>query len=342
MKTIKKKKGIQAFVIESIAIFAVVIAVICVLDSRRVFSQEENNNHTGRRWNALYAMKGKNNAADILVLGNSHAYCGLLPEVVEEITGLSCFILASQGNFVTDSYYMLEEALTLVKPKILVVETYLMRDYVQKEMTDGNLNCQFQSFENRRNFCLKLKSTPVLFSADNAPYAWSKTLRNHSYLFEKPDLVKFNLKHPESQLPKEKNYKGRFICFQNGLTDPVLERYKKEGPPVNGASMVVGEQARLYCRKIISLCQKNGIRVVFLTIPMYKEHISNVQTYHSNLSEAIGSSPWLDLQQSEFNQYFNENCFEDTYKQNQHQTSTGAYISSQILSQWLIQTFRKQ
>lgn len=326
----------KRFVLEILAITVLVCAAVAAIDSRRVFAQEDGNNHTGKRWFYLYKYgKQKKSGIDVLVLGNSHSYTGLLPEQLSQALGKRCFILASQGNRITDSYYMLEEALTVVKPKLLVVETYTIRDYSQRKLTGADLNCQFQSFENRRNFWLKLKSTPVLFSADNAPYAWSTTLRNHSYIFDNTKLLKYNLENPREPVYRDKEYLGRFIRFTSGLTEHTLERYRTEGAPEDGKSLTVGRDAMRSIEKIKSLCKKKGIRLIFLTIPMYHEHIANPKALHDNLAPVVGDYPWLFLQDPLYDSIFTPDCFEDTYKKNQHQTSTGAYRTSILLSEFI-------
>lgn len=333
----------RRFILEILAIVLLAGGVVALLDARRVFAQEEGNNHTGKRWYYLYKYaKQKKNAIDVLVLGNSHAYTGLLPEVLSKELGRRCFILASQGNRITDSYYMLEEALTVCKPKLLVIETYTIRNYRQRQLSGIDLSCQFQSFENRRNTWLKLKSTPFLFSVDNAPYAWSQTLRNHSYLFDNPSLVSYNWKHPVPPAYRDKEYLGRFVRFTTGLEEPTLERYRREGPPEDGAAMTVGADAERSVRKILALCKKKGIKVMFLTIPMYHGHIAHLEALHANLAPVIGNYPWLDLQAPVYNDFFTPDCFENTYNANQHQTSTGAYKTSLLLARFILNDSRNK
>lgn len=272
-----------------------------------------------------------------MVLGNSHAYTGLLPEDMSHRLGKTCFILASQGNFLTDAYYMLKEALEISSPKILIIETYLIREYSQKEMTDGDLTCQIQSFEARRNKYHKISSTFELFSLDNAPYAWSPTLRNHSYIFDNTKQLKYNLTHPYP--PKYPNdlYLGRYVRFLSGIEQTVLDRYKEEGAPVDGADMTVSPDAFAAMEMISALCEEKGIKVMFLTLPMYKDHVSNYSAWKRNLSELIEKYdyPWLDLQYNYNDDVFGPECFENTYRKNQHMTATGAKRASGILAEYI-------
>ena len=326
----------KRFILEILAGLAVIIGVVAICDHRRVFAQEENNNHTGKAWDYLYRYgKPGNGGVDVLILGNSHAYTGILPEVMSKSLGRRSFILAAQGVYMTDCLYMLEEALTVVKPKLLVIETYPLGDYKQKELAGIALSCQYQSFENRKNVWLKLKSTPALFSLDNMPYAWSRTLRNHGYIFENRDLVNYNLENPHPPVYNDDEYLGRFITFTSGLTQATLDRYASEGPPVDGLDMVVGTEAREALKKIRAMCQEKNIKIMFLTIPMYQQHVKNPKMLHQNLAPCIGKTPWLDLQDPSFNYVYNADCFEDTYETNQHQTARGALATTSILTNFI-------
>ena len=332
-----KTKSFVTFCIECMTVLCTVIIIVCIIDKRRVFAYDESNNHTAKRWDYLYRYENKV-PIDVMILGNSHAYTGLLPEDMSHSLGKTCFILASQGNFLTDAYYMLKEALEISSPKILIIETYLIREYRQKEMTAGDLTCQIQSFEARRNKYHKFNSTFKLFSLDNATYAWSSTLRNHSYIFDNTKQLKYNLMHPYP--PKYPNdlYLGRYVRFLSGIEQPVLDRYKKEGAPVDGTEMTVSPDAFTAMEMISALCEEKGIKIMFLTLPMYKEHICNYSAWKRNLSELIEKYdyPWLDLQYNYNDDVFGPECFENTYRKNQHMTATGARRASGILSEYIV------
>lgn len=333
-----KTKSFATFCAECTTVLCTVIVIVSLIDKRRVFAYDESNNHTAKRWEYLYRYENKF-PIDVMILGNSHAYTGLLPENMSQQLGKNCFILASQGNFLTDAYYMLKEALEITSPELLVIETYLIREYNQKTLKAGDLTCQIQSFEARRNKWQKFVSTMDLFSIENAPYAWSPTLRNHSYLFDNIDQLKYNLQHPDPpQYPKD-IYLGRYVRFLSGIEQPVLERYQKEGAPVDGAEMTVSQDAFIAMDMISALCEEKGIKIMFLTLPMYKDHISNYSAWKMNLSELIEKYdyPWLDLQYNYNEDVFGPECFENTYKKNQHMTAIGARNASAILSEYILE-----
>ena len=318
------------------AVLCTVIAIICVIDKRRIFAYDESNNHTGKRWDYLYRYEGRM-CIDVLVLGNSHAYTGLLPEEMSRRLGKTCFILASQGNYLTDAYYMLKEALEVSLPELVVIETYLIREYDQKNLKAGDLICQIQSFDARRSRWQKFYSTFELFSFENAPYAWSSTLRNHSYIFDNVDQLRYNFAHPHPPKYPNELYLGRYIRFLTGIEQDILERYDNEGAPVDGREMTVSTDAFKAMEKISYLCKEKGIKVMFLTLPMYKDHVGNYAEWKRNLSGLIGryDYPWLDLQYDYNDEIFGPECFENTYRKNQHMTATGALRASALVSEYI-------
>lgn len=321
------------FCLEVLCIVLTVFALIFAVDVYGVFDYDQSNNHTGKRWSYLYRQR-KSVPPDILILGNSHAYTGILPKEMSCALGSTCFVLASQGNFLTDAYHMLDEALEIVHPKLLIIETYLIREYDQKNLKNGDLTCQIQSFEARGNVWKKICSAPSLFMPDNIPYAWSPTLRNHSYIFENRRQLAVNLKSSGQEKWNDRLYLGRYVRFQSGLEQDVLERYEKEGAPVDGTSMTVSEDAFKAMEKIDRLCRRKGVDVMFLTIPMYKEHVSSYDVWKSNVAELVERYPypWLDLQEDYDDELFDKDCFENTYRQNQHLTAQGALVCTYKLA----------
>lgn len=327
-----KEKGFVRFILELLIVAAVALGAIALCDSRRVFAADETNNHISKKWHYLYLYAKQGKPIDILVVGNSHAYTGIIPEIIKEMLGARCFILAAPGVQMDDCSYMLEEALTIIQPKLVVLETYPINDYVQKALSSSDLSDQFTSFASRRNLKLKLKSMFKLFKVDDIPFAWSSTLRNHDIIFDDPLLLQYNLKNPSA--PKynpDEEYLGRFSRFTSGLNEETLNRYKTEGAPVDGSKIKPGPDAIKATERMLKMCKDRDIPTAFLTVPMYHEHVANAEQWHENLKLVVGEVPWLDLQLPANNYLFGPQCFENTYEVNQHQTVEGATMTTNLL-----------
>ena len=107
---------------------------------------------------------------------------------------------------------------------------------------------------------------------------------------------------------------------------------------MDGAEYEISESSAKYTEKIARLCKENGVRLVFLTIPMYPEHVKNYPVWQERLGAHLkGLSPyWLDLQaaqvtDSTLRSLYTTAAFQDTYGANQHLTNYGMAVNRQCL-----------
>ena len=90
-----REKGFWKFVLEVLLVTVALVSVIVFCNVRRVFAGEGDNDHIRKKWHYLYQYAREKKPVDVLIIGNSHAYTGLRPEVLKDMTGLNCFILAA-------------------------------------------------------------------------------------------------------------------------------------------------------------------------------------------------------------------------------------------------------
>lgn len=312
-------------------------------DSKGYFDPDHTNNHVQRKWNSLYEFSKSNNV-DVLLVGNSHLYSGVNPKNLSAALGANAFVLASPGTAIADTYYALQEALKQCEPALVVVETYGIYDFNPYELTAGQLSDQFKSFSARKNWWVKACSTPMLFSAENYPYAWSNTLRNHDFIFTNSEQLGENINliknNKQSQSQKDELYLGRYVRFISGLDDTVLDRYEKHGPVVDGSQYRYSKYAEKYVGKIVNLCERNGIEVLFLTVPMYKDHVGYYQDWKNSLNRLLSrfQKPWFDLQLPMYEKDYPPICFENTASPNQHLTYQGSLVTSYKLARYISDT----
>jgi len=326
--------------IKKIMLLTIVILVVIIFsDHKGYFNPDNRNNHTLKKWNYFYEFNKKNNV-DLLLIGSSHLYTGINPKNLSSALGLNSFILASPGTRVIDHYYTLEEALKVSTPKVIIIETYGLRSHEPYQLKNDLLSNQFKSFSARRNTLLKLQSTPLLFSPKHYPYCWSNTLRNHNFIFNNNKQISENIKISKKRRKIKKDlYLGRYVRFQSGIEDSIINQYKINGAPVDGEKYEINENSSFYIQKIINLCEENKIKLVFLTLPMYQEHIKNYNVWKKRLQIKLGeygnTDHWLDLQIPVNYTNFSRNSFENTYKLNQHMTYSGSLLATYKLVDFL-------
>ncbi|MEI7596154.1 MAG: hypothetical protein WCK02_10440 [Bacteroidota bacterium] len=335
----------KTFIIKSILFISIIISIVALIDYIGFFKQGTSDNHAEKKWNAYYGLSKQINF-DVLMVGNSHLYTGINPETFSNILGVNSFILASPGTSVAEIYFSLKEALTISKPKIVVLETFCIDQTISKKSTGAELSDLYKSFDARKSLIQKLISTPYLFKIDNYPFAWSSMVRNHSFIFNNKDLINENIDkfNNREKLKKEEQkdlYLGRYVRFNKGLQEDVLLKYKSNGAPIDGEKIAISDESIEYTKKISDLCKENKIQLVLLTLPMYEKHIKNYSAWKNTLKEKISSvnAPWIDLQEADNYKGFAEDCFENTYNFNQHMTFQGSLVASYKLASFIEDQF---
>lgn len=331
----------RRFILKFVLFSSIVALVIFYTDVKGYFNPDYTNDHTRRKWNAYYEFT-KKNPVDVVLVGNSHLYTGVSPEHLSNTLGANCFILASPGTTMTDTYYSLKEAIKVRKPKLAVVETFTLNDYDSHDLAPGTLSEQFKSFSARKDFFIKLASTPVLFNSDHYTAAWSNTIRNHSFIFTDTAQIRRNRTLSKIKaLPERSLYLGRFIRFTSGIEDSTLVKYEREGfKAYEYSKHMPGEEALLFLRKTIQLCKENDVKLVFLTLPMYYKHVHDYVGFKDIVGQIIdGDAPWIDMQLPYDTLAFNPECFENTVAENQHMTYYGSLVAAYKLAGYIQQVF---
>ncbi|MBR5661659.1 MAG: hypothetical protein IKW99_08915 [Bacteroidales bacterium] len=322
--------------LKALLFLGIIGGIIWAIDLSGMFNPDMENFHEKDQWDSFYKFT-ESNDVDVLLVGNSHLYTGINPNHLSCILGANCFILASPGTTITDSYYALKEGLSKCDPKVVVVETYGVSQTRIRELTGGELTSEFRSFSSRKSILRKLASMPFLFSIDNYLSALSASIRGHDMIFKDTELIKKNLDGKNTPFkPKSLNL-GRFTRFTTGITDKTERLYDEEGAVVDGNKFRVNKENYQTVRRIERLCERRGIDLVFLTLPMYEKHVENYSSWQTIMSRVIGpGQKWLDLQSPYDHELFTRECFEDTRNSNQHMTAMGALIADYKLADYII------
>lgn len=336
----KKQRAWWVLAIKFLLLFSAATALVIYTDSKGYFEPDKTNDHTSKKWDAFYKFT-ETDTVDVVLVGNSHCYAGVNPKNLSEAIGANCFVLASPGTTIMDSYYCLEEALERTHPTVAIIETYGISNSVNHSLKAGPLSDQFKSYNARKNVKMKISSMPSLFSLENYVPAWSKSIRNHDFIFHDREQLNSNYKQSQShQKKKEENklYLGRFVSFTTGIEDSTMMKYDSLGAPVKGALRGINAENEKYVNKIVELCIQNNVTPVFVTIPMYYRHIENYQAWKQTIASVIEPTgiAWLDLQEPYDTVVFDRVCFENSYAQNQHMTYEGSVRSSYKIAHFLV------
>lgn len=338
-----KMKKWWVLAVKFLLLFSGAVALVVYTDKKGYFEPDQSNNHTSKKWNSFYEFT-EIDTVDVVLVGNSHCYAGVNPKNLSEAIGANCFVLASPGTTIMDSYYCLEEALERTHPVVAIIETYGISNSENRHLSAGGLSDQFKSFNARKNLDLKISSMPMLFSLEQYVPAWSKSIRNHDFIFHDRMQLENNVRQSRlhHQKKDDKLYLGRFVSFTSGIEDTTMMKYDSLGAPVNGVLREVNDENTRYVNKIVELCEQHDVIPVFVTLPMYYRHIENYDAWKRTIDSVITptGAAWLDLQEPYDTLVFNRDCFENTYEQNQHMTYEGSLCGAYKVAHFLVDSLK--
>lgn len=267
----------------------------------------------------LYAQP--KNSCDVLMIGSSHAGTNLSPETLLEEYGISSYCLWGSMQPLWNSYYFLKEALKTQSPKVVVLEA-LSASYYLDYQDDARQETNTVGMRFGLN-----KVRAVMASAP--PERWLDILLEFPlYHTRITQLTKDDWQH-FPWTPGRSVYKGNMTLlgtdhlaeFSHQLPDTVAPLYPKQEE---------------YLRKIIQLCQKEGIQLVFLKTP-FPAKPKDLEKFWGPFHgmEQIGAEsgiPFLDL-----NQWTEEIGIlpEDVSPDGSHLNQTGAQKTSRALGAYL-------
>lgn len=187
------------------------------------------------------------NTLDVLCMGSSHGYSAFQPNTLWEEHGITSYVMCSPRQTVASTWYLLQEALTRQKPKVLLLETYYFF-YGKKYADEAALRLAFDGIRLGKAKHEMIQDILANTSVKKKLSYYVPFLKYHSRW---DDLSNSDF-HSKTYL------KGSIFDF---------DVYSMEEPelPLEGSKLpeVVSE----YFEKIISLCQENDIKLILFTAP---------------------------------------------------------------------------
>jgi len=295
------------------------------------------NRWNHRRFGDFYELP--ENSLDLVFIGSSHSYCTFDPEQIDALLGIKSYQMGMPLQHPDSSYYTLLEILKTQSPATVVMELYwdmmaspfnlkqatslfeVLRD---EETVNDYIKNVFPLSEKVKYYFL-----PIRFQPDFFAYR-SKLIMD--FLDET-----LGLKKQANEIPGEERYKeGGFIyCTYNIPEDKFT--HANQFLNLDGKRWVFDATQKNFLRKIANLCEKNDIRLVFVTAPIANvsmEYILNYDRIHNAVADFAKelNVPYIDynIVNLETNMLTNENFRDDA-----HLNYGGAMIVGEHFANWL-------
>ncbi|SFT33115.1 hypothetical protein SAMN02910301_0370 [Lachnospiraceae bacterium XBD2001] len=211
------------------------------------------------------------NSVDVLFMGSSHAASSYNPQVIYDNYGITSYNLGSEQQSIVMTYYWLREALKYQSPKVVVLDPYTVHLYVDS-YAYNDMNCSEtavrRAMDSMRFSLNKLEAALVVDHYDPKQDWLSFFLTNIRYHERWKSVGEED--YTERELIEHGGMKG-YAFMTDIIPSPTGSDFTIKASDINSEEPedMVGS-ARKYLDKIRELCDKEGIRLVFSSIPCYE------------------------------------------------------------------------
>ena len=224
---------------------------------------------------AFYSIE--DDSCDVMVYGSSHAWRGCDTGVMNNEYGIRAYNYACNWQAINTTLLFIEDSLRTQKPKIICIDTFQAHNVIEDTDMDGQIyyTRPMKNFKGKRDY---LKQC---FGNDVERYA--------SYVFP---LIMFhdNWDDIEEENYNEKDY--RLLAANTGFwPNPNVDTYPAPDPDTF-EQLELGEDAIKVLDRIVEICDKEDIKIIFFTCPWSGEYnYSNAMQEYADKNNCV----YLDL-----------------------------------------------
>lgn len=261
-------------------------------------------------------------AHDVIFIGDCEVFSNVSPITLWEQYGIPSYIRGSAQQLIWQSYYLLEEALTYEKPKVVVFNVLAMKyDEPQKEAYNR------LTLDGMKLSGLKLRAIKASMTEDEALITYLfPLLRYHSRWSE---LTGEDLKY---MFEKETLSHNGFLMRVD--TKPVTVVPKGKKLP----SYEFGENSYDYLERMTRLCKENGIELVLIKSPSVYPYW--YEEWDEQIVEFAKDNDLTYINFLEHTEEMGIDYSKDTYDGGLHMNLSGAEKFTSYLGQLLQEKFQ--
>lgn len=265
--------------------------------------------------------KEPENSMDLLFFGTSHMYCTISPLHLWEAAGLHSYVLATQQQPLTATYYYMKESLERQSPKLIVLDL-LGACSPQNSAGDAVLRDCIDPLPWSKN---KLEMIQALVPEGQRSSYYFNFLKYHSR-WKELSAQDFNF----SYLNSRDMFRGYIYLtparpsLSQGLDYSLV------------SSQAVSEENLKLLLDMKTLAESHGAELVFMIAP-YEDAAQDAGIYKSLREFAVQH----DIGLLDFNELFDQAGFDgktDFFDRN-HLNITGAAKASALMAQWLMENY---
>lgn len=278
----ERRKGLRLLIdaLKAACTAGAVLVLLCIMIKVcNYLVVDDTNSYTRLTLHEFYESE---EAIDTIFLGTSHCFRAYEPMLYEELTGERAFNLGSSSQNIDTSYFLLKEALKyqdIQKVYLDIYHIFLFFNPDNRELVEANIISDYmRPSVNKLNFILQ-RSSSEHYTNSFFPFRrdW-QLLGDFEYL--KGNIAKKQLDSYKEYAPvvyDDEQYVEKGFVASYAVLNPEDYDWIPKSEKVDlsdDTSFAMG-----YLEKIVELCEKENIQLIFLTAPSYKEYLETKDSY---------------------------------------------------------------
>lgn len=280
----EKQRGLQ-FVREAgkiLCMAAAVLGLLCLLiQGCNYLVVDDVNSYTRLTLHEFYESEEE---IETIFLGTSHCFRAYEPKMYEELTGECAYNLGSSSQNIDTSYYLLKEALKFQDIRKVYLDIYhefFFFNPDNRELVEANIISDYMKPSLNKVGFILTRSSSEHYTNSFFPFRrnW-QLLGDFTYL--KENLAKKSqesYKNYEPVVYDDEEYVSKGFVASYATLNP--EDYEwlpksKKADLTQDASFALS-----YLEKIVELCRKEDVELIFLTAPSYEEYLETLDSYEA-------------------------------------------------------------
>jgi len=272
------------------------------------------------RWDDYYNL---DEPIDALILGSSHAYRSYHPATIRKAIQLknAVFNFGSSAQTPVTSYFVLNEMLEKQRPKIVVLDVYIMVFTSDNQLNNGRYNFHSMNWSANKNQFLK---EGFIFNEQ------MKLLFFPGHVYRNHFKNKLNKLLGRSYLPAGKGqYEKNGFAFNEDTLAIEKLKFDNQFSKFNIQKEQITEKNVAYLKKMVERCQTENIPIVFMSSPMPSVSVDFIKEYPAISARFADLAKELEVPYYDFNiERIPEVKDEFHYYDDDHLNLSGAKIFS--------------
>lgn len=245
-------------------VFAAIIIVILTFVTKVVMEKSYYGDGfpNTATFEGLYDLEPE--SVDVIFLGSSHGANGFIPQVLYDNYGLTGYNLSCGQQNLLVSFYWLKEALRFQRPKVVVLDTYMLYEYTMSEALNTPETATRQAMDPMKWSINKVRAVRAIASLDSNQSIESYVFPIERYHSRWTELSKEDFTFNE--LKKRNELMGyAYSEAKTGNTYEGLSIGEEDKPAY------ILDNMRKYLDEIVWFCDTNDMKLVLVKTPALQE-----------------------------------------------------------------------